>query len=360
MKRPSRRFDEALPLPRLPGWRLRRRRRVKKERMAIQGVSSGTVHSQVEFRARVGHRLDGGWARRGCRGSASGYRVDGYALVPLPPGAATASNISDANAIGEAIRRAIEHAGCKAKKAALAVPGSAAITKLIAMDASLTDDELEAAITVEADRHLPFQADQVAFDFEPLHLSASDPSQVDVLLAACRRQHVERLEEVAAHVGLQAAVVDIEPFCLARAAQLLRAEGEETPLALAAIGATTTSLLVVARDAAIFTREEPFAAERLHTGAGGGSGGEELLRLLSRLLRLFLSRHPETPPRRLLFAGSGASRSVWRSRGGAAAFGHRGRQSFRRHGAGEAGRRQGAGVRCADAHDCLWLGHAQL
>ncbi len=240
--------------------------------------------------------------------SASGYRVDGYALVPLPPGAATASNISDANAIGEAIRRAIEHAGCKAKKAALAVPGSAAITKVIAMDASLTDDELEATITVEADRHLPFQADQVAFDFEPLHLSASDPSQVDVLLAACRRQHVERLEEVAAHGGLQAAVVDIEPFCLARAAQLLRAEGEEAPLALAAIAATTTSLLVVARDAAIFTREEPFAAERLRANANGGSsGGEELLRLLSRLLRLFLSRHPETPPQRLLLAGSGAS-----------------------------------------------------
>ena len=245
--------------------------------------------------------------------SASGYRVDGYALAPLPPGAVTASNISDANAIGEAIRRAIERAGCKAKKAALAVPGSAAITKVIAMDASLTDDELEAAITVEADRHLPFQADQVAFDFEPLHLSASDPSQVDVLLAACRRQHVERLEEVAAHGGLQAAVVDVESFCVARAAQLLRAEGEEAPLALAAIGATTTSLLVVARDAAIFTREEPFAAERLGananggSGAGGGTGKEELLRLLSRLLRLFLSRHPETPPQRLLLAGSGAS-----------------------------------------------------
>lgn len=238
--------------------------------------------------------------------SASGYRVEACALESLPSGAVSASNISDTNAVGEVIRRAVKRAGCQARRAALAVPGSAAITKIIAMDASLTDDELEAAITVEADRHLPFAADQVAFDFEPMHLSTSDPSRVDVSLAACRRQHVQSLEAAAMHGGVPAAIVDVETYCLHRAAELLRAKQEDAPIALAHIRSATTALLVIEREAVVFTREEPFAEARLRS-ASAEAAKDELLRLVYRLLRLYLSGRTEAQPQRLLFAGVGAS-----------------------------------------------------
>ena len=59
------------------------------------------------------------------------YRVEHYAVEPLPPNAVVEKNIVEVEAVGEAIRRAITRAGTKVKHAAAAVAGSAVITKII-------------------------------------------------------------------------------------------------------------------------------------------------------------------------------------------------------------------------------------
>ena len=88
-------------------------------------------------------------------------RLDAWAVEALPDGATAAENISDAAAVGATIRRAAKRAGCRARRAAFAVPSSVAVTKTIDMDASLGDRELEVEVVLEADRHLPFGADEI-------------------------------------------------------------------------------------------------------------------------------------------------------------------------------------------------------
>ena len=257
-------------------------------------------------------------------------RVEAFAIEPLPPNAVATSNgghnvhnISDANAVGEAIRCAVGRAGSKAKKVAVAVAGSAAITKTIALDASLSDADLEAEVLLAADRHLPFPLDDMAMDFESLNLSALDPSQVDVLLAACRLEQVESLEAATALGGLKAAVVDIDAFCLQRAIGELAMYSSSTPLGVVEIDTFSVALTVCDGDAVIFHREEPLDAS-LERGnptelpsAGENPVHEEALRVVSRLLRLYASaesRHALAtikPPgdsglNRLLLAGDGA------------------------------------------------------
>ena len=64
--------------------------------------------------------------------------------------------------VGEAIKRVVSRAKSPAKAAAVAVAGSAVITKTIDMDNQLSDEEMENQITVEADQYIPYPLDEVA------------------------------------------------------------------------------------------------------------------------------------------------------------------------------------------------------
>ncbi len=195
------------------------------------------------------------------------YRVESYAVEPLPPNAVVEKNISDVEGVGEAIRRVLSRSKCSSRMAAVAVAGSAVITKTIEMDASLSDDEMENQITVEADQYIPYPLDEVAIDFEVQGLSERNPDQVEVLLAACRKENVE-MREAALELGnLKPAVVDIEAHAMKRAFELLKPQlgsnPEDLVVAIIDVGATMTTLSVLAEDKSIYTREQLFGGKQL-------------------------------------------------------------------------------------------------
>ncbi|MFU8815119.1 MAG: pilus assembly protein PilM [Pseudomonadales bacterium] len=195
------------------------------------------------------------------------YRVEAYAVEPLPPNAVVEKNISDVDGVGEAIKRVLSRSKTSARQVAVAVAGSAVITKTIEMDAALTDEEMENQITVEADQYIPYPLDEVAIDFEVQGLSERNPEQVEVLLAACRRENVE-MREAALQLGaLKPAVVDIEAHAMKRAFELIKPQLGGTPadlvVAVVDIGATMTTLSVLADDRSIYTREQLFGGKQL-------------------------------------------------------------------------------------------------
>lgn len=195
------------------------------------------------------------------------YRVESYAVEPLPPNAVVEKNISDVEGVGEAIKRVLSRSKSSAKQAAVAVAGSAVITKTIEMDAAMSDDEMEMQITVEADQYIPYPLDEVAIDFEVQGLSERNPEQVEVLLAACRKENVE-MREAALELGnIKPAIVDIEAHAMKRAFELLKPQlgsnAEELVVAIIDIGATMTTLSVLADDKSIYTREQLFGGKQL-------------------------------------------------------------------------------------------------
>ena len=121
-------------------------------------------------------------------------------LPPLPQDAVVEKTIANVEEV--AARRCGRwwlQAKTKTKLASTAVAGSSVITKGgAAMPAGLREDDLETQLTLEADQYIPYPLDEVAIDFEVQGETANNPSQVDVLLAACRREaidaHVEALE----------------------------------------------------------------------------------------------------------------------------------------------------------------------
>jgi type IV pilus assembly protein PilM len=195
------------------------------------------------------------------------YRVEAYGVEPLSSNAVVEKNIAEVDAVGEAIRTAMKRSGSKAKHAAVAVSGSAVITKIISMPASLSDQDLESQIQLEADQYIPYPLEEVNIDFEVIGPSEKNTELVDVLLAASRSENVDDRVAALELAGLTASIVDVEAYAMENACTQLMEQlpdgGEDQTIAIADIGATTTTLNVLHNKKIIYTREQNFGGRQL-------------------------------------------------------------------------------------------------
>ena len=153
--------------------------------------------------------------------SGRNFAVECYAAEPSPPNSITEKSIVDAEAVGEAVRRAMKRAGTKSAEVAIAISGDAAITKIIQMPANLNENDLEAQVEIQADQYIPFPMEEVSFDFQVIGESETDPEMVDVLQVATRTENVDQRRAAVESAGLKARVVDVEPFALENACSLM-------------------------------------------------------------------------------------------------------------------------------------------
>ncbi|MDH5446818.1 MAG: pilus assembly protein PilM [Gammaproteobacteria bacterium] len=195
------------------------------------------------------------------------YRVESYTVEPLPPNSVIEKNISDVEAVGEAIKRAVKRSGTRCKHAVAAVAGSAVITKVIAMPADLTEDELEQQIMLEADQYIPYPLEEVNLDFEVLGPSENDPERVDVLLAASRSENVDVRVAAIELGGLKPRIIDVEAYAMENAFNLivnqLPDQGMGMTVAIIDVGSTMTTLNVIHDLKTIYTREQVFGGKQL-------------------------------------------------------------------------------------------------
>lgn len=204
---------------------------------------------------------------QGTNGGAALFRVQSFAIEPLAVNAVAEKKIADAEAVSQGIRRALNKSGSKAKRAAVAVSGSAVITKIISMSSALSDTEMESQIQLEADQYIPYPLEEVNIDFDVIGPSQSSPELVDVLLAASRRENVDDRVSALEMAGLTAAVVDVEAYAMENACTLLlggRAEEQRgKTIAVADVGTSTTTLHVLHEGQIVYTREQNFGGGQL-------------------------------------------------------------------------------------------------
>ena len=194
------------------------------------------------------------------------YRVESYAVAPLPPEAVVEKNVNQVETVGTLIHDLVVRSKTRAKHAVAAVSGSAVIIKTIAMPAGLSEEDLEAQLTVEADQYIPYPLEEVSLDFEELGPVPGREDQVNILLAACRQENIESRVDALEVAGLTPAIMDVEVFAMERAMALLQtqmpASGPQT-VAMVDIGASMTTLSVFADGESVYTREQLFGGKQL-------------------------------------------------------------------------------------------------
>jgi type IV pilus assembly protein PilM len=194
------------------------------------------------------------------------YRVESYAVMSLPAHSVVEKNIAEVEAVGEIVRAVHARSKSKLKRAAVAVPGSAVITKVLHMPAGMHENALETQISLEADQYIPYPLDEVALDFEVLGELEDSPDQVEVMLVACRRDNVDTRVEALDVAGIEPKVVDVEAYAVERSFELIAKQigcDENTVVAIIDVGASMTSLTVVVAGETVYTRDQMFGGRQL-------------------------------------------------------------------------------------------------
>jgi type IV pilus assembly protein PilM len=193
--------------------------------------------------------------------------LENCAIVPLERGWITDGNIEKFDEVADALRRLLKKSGTKTKNVAMALPPSAVITKKIVLPGGLTDQELALQVETEANQYIPFPLDEVSLDFCIVGPSANASGDVEVLIAASRREKVQDIQGLAEAAGLKPVIVDVESYASRLATSRLISnmpnQGVGSIVALFEVGAMTTSMQVIRNDEVLYDRDQAFGGAQL-------------------------------------------------------------------------------------------------
>jgi type IV pilus assembly protein PilM len=201
------------------------------------------------------------------------YVVERFASEPFEKGWITDGQIEKFDEVADAVRRVVVKSGTRTKNVAMAMPQSSVITKKIILPGGLREEEMEIQVEAEANQYIPFSLDEVSLDFCIIGPSPDAVGDVEVLIAASRKDRVQDRQGLAEAAGLKPVVLDIESnasrLAISRVVASLPNEGRDALVALFEIGADTTSLKVLRDNEILYDRDQAF-------------GGAQLTQLISR------------------------------------------------------------------------------
>jgi type IV pilus assembly protein PilM len=195
------------------------------------------------------------------------YRVERYAIEPLPKDSVVDGNINNLDAVSEALKRCHKRMGTNVRNLALALPNAAVISKKILVPAGQSEEDLELQVATEANQYIPFSLDEVNLDFQVLGPAPNNPEDVEVLIAASRKEKIEDRVAAAEAAGLKATVMDVDLYAAQSAFELMgigAAEDEKDQnIAMVDVGATIMAVNVLRNGQSIYLREQPFGGNEL-------------------------------------------------------------------------------------------------
>jgi type IV pilus assembly protein PilM len=195
------------------------------------------------------------------------YVLERCAIEPLERGWITDGNVEKFDEVAEAMRRVVKKSGTRTKNVAMAMPASAVITKKIILPGGMSEQELETQVETEANQYIPFSLDEVSLDFCVIGPSPSSAGDVEVLIAASRKEKVQDRQGLAEAAGLKPVIVDVESYASRLAASRLieglPGEGKDVMVALFEVGAANTSMQVLRNDEVLYDRDQAFGGAQL-------------------------------------------------------------------------------------------------
>ena len=201
------------------------------------------------------------------------YVLERFGAESFAKGWIAEGQIEKFDEVADVVKRVVARSGTTTRQVVLAMPQSAVITKKIVLPAGLSEEALEIQVEAEANQYIPFSLDEVCLDFCVLGPCPTSAGDVEVLIAASRKDRVQDRQGLAQAAGLQPVVLDIEShasrMAMGRVVAGLPNEGKDALVALFEIGADTASLKVLRDDEMLYDRDQAF-------------GGSQLTQLISR------------------------------------------------------------------------------
>ena len=223
----------------------------KKKRGKILGIDIGTTSVKVLEFSKSGRSMV----------------AERYGYEPLTPGVIIDHKIKDVPEVATSLRRAIKKSGSKARRGAICVPSSHVISKVVSVQADMSEDELTNLVEIEADRIVPYALDEVNIDHIAMGVSPKSPGEQDVQIVVCRKSVVEDMVAVLEEAEVEPAIVDVDTFTLARVHALVNqglvGAGARRTSALVDFGSNASRFMVFHNNQMVYNRDTPFGGRQL-------------------------------------------------------------------------------------------------
>lgn len=192
----------------------------------------------------------------------SGYRLKNFGSVNITPGVIEEGELQDPEAVARFIRELYKSNGIKAQNVAISIGGYSVIVKKISIQA-MSEEELNEAISHEAEQYIPFDISEVNLDFQILGEAESSPEQMNVLLVAAKKEMIAEYIELVQSAGLNPCIIDVDAFALQNIFEINYDLPDEA-VALIDIGAGKTSLNIVKGDSSLFMRDVSLGCHQIN------------------------------------------------------------------------------------------------
>ncbi len=172
---------------------------------------------------------------------------------PLPAQTIIDGHVMNRGAVIEALSRIFHDQKISQKEVAIGVYGQSIIVRKITMPL-MSPAELEEQITWEAEQHIPFDIKVMSIDYEVLR-KRPEAGQMDLLLVAAKKDEINDYAAIVREAKLKPIVVDINSFTVQNIFEYNNGLPDDQTIALLNVGASTSSLNIVARGISAFSRE---------------------------------------------------------------------------------------------------------
>src|SRR5437660_9608757 len=163
------------------------------------------------------------------------------------------SMIVDSGSVSSAISKLFSDRKCSSKLVATAVSGHSVIVKKISMQ-TVPENEVPDLLQTEAAQYIPFDMNDVNIDYQVLTEDANEP-QMDVLLAAVKKDKILNYTNVLSLAGKIPEVVDMDAFALQNCYAYNYEPSPTSTVALLNLGASVMNINIVKGSTPLFTRD---------------------------------------------------------------------------------------------------------
>ena len=188
--------------------------------------------------------------------------VTALGIVDTPEGAVDHSGIYNPEAVGVALKAALQQAGASTGAAVVSLAGQNSVLVRTLEVPKMNNDELKDHMAWEINRNIPFAESTVVSDFKPLGGDDPNSPNMDVVMAIAPQSAVDTILQLLKKAGKSPAALDVEPLSMARSVATSYSDlSPNETICVVDMGASTCAINIFANSKLLMPRQIPIGGD---------------------------------------------------------------------------------------------------
>ena len=191
----------------------------------------------------------------------SSFILESLAHTKLPRGTVVEGEILDPLTLEDALKELFAKGKISSKSIAIAVCGSAVISKKISLP-TMSELELEDQISVIASQYIPIPQEEMNVDYQLLPSPQNEAQKMEIVITAVKKDFLNIATTVIEGADLKPTVIETTASALSNFFRLFFPSLLEETTALLHVGASLTHFIILENGIATYQEEIPFGGNQ--------------------------------------------------------------------------------------------------